>query len=163
LQEQLFALAAAPLSSLFLVLAIVPAVFPHHSHGVDLWLPQPTASWQQAFDECGDDRLIYLQLLPDGRARINETAVRKEELQDLITRIYETRDHEFLYFRADPRLTVQEVSAAIGPAQGSLPHLRLIAVTPEVERQSDRSHDFCTVSRRLWQRERAEQLAARRN
>ena len=64
-QQQLLALAAAPLSSLFLLLAILPAVFPHKSHGVDLWLPQPAASREQAFEECGDDRLIYLRLPAD--------------------------------------------------------------------------------------------------
>ena len=89
--------------------------------------------------------------------------MKKEDLQSLITRIYETRNEEFLYFIADGQVSMADVAAAIGPAQGRLPRLRLIAVTPEVERQSDRSHDFCTVSRRLWQRERVEQLAAQRN
>lgn len=129
--QQIIELSAAPVASLFLLLTILPAAFPPSSGGVDLWLPQRAASWRQAFDECGDDRLIYLQLLPDGRSQINETPVRQAELQNLLTRIYETRNEEFLYFSGDARLSVAEVASVVGEAQGRLPRLRLIPITPE--------------------------------
>jgi hypothetical protein len=150
----LFGMAAAPLASLFLLLAVLQASERNSSVGIDLWLPATGHSSQESLDQCGDDRLIVVQFLPAGRAQINQTGLSQREVPGLLKRIFQARNQRWVFYEADPSLTAESVYEVLGDAQGLIDRLRIIPITPGVKHQLALSNDYsCGVSNRLWQRE----------
>ncbi len=153
--EQMLMLAASPFASLFLLLSVLTPAYVSPAHGIDFWIHGKDQTWQKAYDQCGDDRLIVLQLFPAGRAKINQTEIDQAKLSDTLDLIFGTRRPRFLYIIADPRISVETVFSIAGEAQGRIPHLRIVPITPKMIRESHLTEGR-TVSDRLWQRELAE-------
>lgn len=108
---RLQAMLAAPLASLFLVLAAIAATSLQTGHGYDFALTQVV---YPATGDCGESSDFYAVLLPGSRALLNNEEMSRSRMQDRLERAYTTRSERALLLDADPELGVDEVMQAVG-------------------------------------------------
>lgn len=112
---------AAPLASLFLLLAIVPMITRPKPSGQPVLTTHPCAPDEvQTFN----NRSIVVRLMPRGRAMINANEMSQGDLQTKLPLIFSARSDGTLYLEADSNLPFQEVASFIGTARSRTKDLK---------------------------------------
>jgi biopolymer transport protein ExbD len=126
---QMEAMAAAPLASLFLLLAVLLPGSIRFARGIEVWLPLQD---QSSFN-CDDYHFVLVTLLLRNRANLNADAASYAEVQRALPAIYKTWRFHLLYIDADPNLPAGTVESFIAEAQLRTPDLHIAAVTPRMK------------------------------
>ena len=129
-------LTAAPLASLFLLLAVLLATSMQGAHGY--WC-QSTTVWPPEQD-CGDGRPLFAELEPNHRAILNGHKMSEARLQDVLELENSTRAERVLLLDADPSLGMQDVTSVIDEAKSRSDGLYVALLTSEARRAVNDQH-----------------------
>ena len=139
--NRLRSLLAAPLASLFLILAFCTFEL-QKPPSVGMVLPLARVREIPGYNCPGVDRTIYAQLHKDGSYWINETQVPANELRLRLAEIYENRQEKILPISSDPDVSYGEFANFYSKVESSTSNLRIILRT----RQLDAQLDLCSPS-----------------
>jgi biopolymer transport protein ExbD len=117
-------LTLAPLAALFLMLAAVVAA----SHPTSKGFPLKTSYVTR---DCYN-RTVVVEVIHNGLS-INARAVKRDELDDLLRRIFKTREERVLYVRADPDVAFERVADAIDICIRQADHVVLLTPSVRIE------------------------------
>jgi len=140
--DQLRAMLAAPVASLFLVLLLcamvvsrpaatgffVPVIRLHHNPN------EPT--------DC-DGLAELIRLTADERIWINGEAVQRDRLSSRIAEIMSNRAERIVYVVVDSRSSYGQFASFLDAVAGSTPELHTVVVSGEVLKAFEKDHDLC--------------------
>jgi hypothetical protein len=111
------------------VLLLGREILRHHSHGstgvyVGLHL-------LPSKNGCGDSSTIALHIFDRHKVKINSGLVPVDSLAGRLKDIFSQRFNHVLFVRADPDVSFQDVVGFIDLAQGAVPDLQPILLTPD--------------------------------
>ena len=95
-----------PLIDILLVLLVIFMMIPHHQKGLKAALPQ--TSERPALKT--PDETIIVQVAADGSVRINQSAVRLDQLGERLQQIFAPRSDRVAFLQADRSLEFQAVA-----------------------------------------------------
>jgi|SRR5271165_2141477 len=97
-----------PLIDLLLVLLVIFMIIPHRQMGLQADLPQTADPKSEPVPE-----VIIVQLCSDGSLRINQLAVKREELPLRLERIFVPRAQHVAFLQGDRSLEFQAVAQVL--------------------------------------------------
>ncbi|MGB8259430.1 MAG: biopolymer transporter ExbD [Terracidiphilus sp.] len=135
---------AAPVSALFLVLALVAfGARQHSSAGVPLRVnaipPDPPAPIA-----C-DSMEIVVELDGAGKVRINGFELAREQLRGKLSEIYENRYVKKVYVMADSSVSYQDFVDFLSRIEGASPGLQVVLFSGELRRRQEEKAVFPCV------------------
>ena len=126
--DQHLNLCAAPLASLFLLLAAVPAATHSVLFGQRVLTTHPCAPGEK---QIFYNRAVVIRLMHDGKAMLNSSQTTQNDLQALLPMIFSTRPSGVLYLDADSDLSFQEVASFLDTARAHTKHLHFAIISHE--------------------------------
>jgi biopolymer transport protein ExbD len=131
-------LLAAPLASLFLVLLLcaLPTRGPA-SVGINVPMTRVREIPSENCFSGLSDRDIVLHLKDDGSTWINETRLRREEIRERMSRIYENRAERIAFMLVDPNVSYGEFADVYDQAASSTPGLHIGLLTRQLREHVD--------------------------
>ncbi len=82
---------------------------------------------------CEDDILIIARLTADGRTWINWTQIEPDQLQPLLTQVYEGRHERAIHVMADPSIPYGQFAEFLAKISSSRPVLHIVLLTEGVK------------------------------
>jgi biopolymer transport protein TolR len=106
--------------ALFLILAVVPAAIPLTSRGF------PVVVAFSRLGECGDGRIVIVEVLRGGSLRLNSEDVKRDLLETRLHDIFQTRVERVVFIRADPEVPYGQVAEAIDVASRQVDYVAIL-------------------------------------
>ena len=104
-----------PLIDILLVLLVIFMVIPHRQMGLQADLPQEAGLPVRVVPP----ETIIVQIASDGSLRINQSVVQREELRELLERIFALRAHCVAFLQGDRSLEFQVVARVLDEMQAA--------------------------------------------
>ena len=98
-----------PLIDILLVLLVIFMMIPHHQKGLQAALPQPSGPASPNTP----DETVMVQVVADGSVRINQSAVRLDQLSARLQEIFAPRSDRVAFLQADRSLEFQAVAQVL--------------------------------------------------
>jgi biopolymer transport protein TolR len=116
-----------PMIDVLLVLLIIfMAALPSMRKAIDIQLPDPNPTVQQANPQSNQ---IVLEVLPGGVYSINTEKIDKQGLGPRLKAIYDPRPEKIIFVKGDPTVKYQDVIEAMDIARGS--GVKVVGVPPK--------------------------------
>ncbi len=115
-----------PMIDVLLVLLIIfMMAIPMLRKAIDVQIPDPTPVEAQPATESDQ---IVLQVLPDGKFKVNSEDVAAANLHDFLQDVYDGRPNKIIFVKGDPTVTYQDVVSAMDVARGA--GVKVIGIPP---------------------------------
>ncbi|HET7621271.1 MAG TPA: biopolymer transporter ExbD [Gemmatimonadaceae bacterium] len=116
-----------PMIDVLLVLLIIfMMAIPMLRKAIDVQIPDPTPTQTVAPDNSDQ---IVLQVLPDGKFKVNSEDVPAANLHDFLKNVYDGRPSKIIFVKGDPTVKYQEVVHAMDVARGA--GVKVIGIPPK--------------------------------
>lgn len=116
-----------PMIDVLLVLLIIfMMAIPMLRKAIDVQIPDPTPTQQTA--EANPDQIV-LQVLPDGKFKVNSEEVPSGNLQKFLNDLYAPRPDKIIFVKGDPKVKYQDVVHAMDVARGA--GVKVIGIPPK--------------------------------
>jgi biopolymer transport protein ExbD len=116
-----------PMIDVLLVLLIIfMMAIPMLRKAIDVQIPDPTP--QQAVTTPPSDQIV-LQVLPDGKFKVNSEEVAADNLGNFLKDLYDPRPEKIIFVKGDPKVKYQEVVHAMDVARGA--GVKVIGIPPK--------------------------------
>lgn len=120
-----------PMIDVLLVLLIIfMVIVPSLRKSIDVQLPDPTPV---AVPANQDNTNIVLEVLPEGKFKINSEQVDKPNLQRRLQEIYGPRPDKIIFIKGDSTVVYQDVIFAMDVSRGA--GVKVIGITPKATGQ----------------------------
>ena len=125
---------AVSFAAVFLILLLCVLAITRKPSAEGVILPIPKVR-TYPFNDCYDDRSVWVLLFKDGRIRINETPISRNELKPLISQIYAYRQEaNAIFMRVDPEVPYADFVNAYNDVASAHPGLRVGVITNDLRR-----------------------------
>ena len=132
--NRLYALIAAQLASLFLVLVLCTfEVRRPVSVGFRIPMLRIHRTAQDEFS-C-DDRSVFLRITRDGKTWINATEIPADQVRSTVATLMENRAERVVYVVVDSELSYGEFARFLDSVEGATEDLHVVVVSGEIRRQ----------------------------
>ena len=116
-----------PMIDVLLVLLIIfMMAIPMLRKAIDVQIPDPTP--QQQTQQSNPDQIV-LQVLPDGKFKVNSEEVPADNLAKFLKDLYDPRPEKIIFVKGDPKVKYQEVVHAMDLARGA--GVKVIGIPPK--------------------------------
>jgi biopolymer transport protein ExbD len=116
-----------PMIDVLLVLLIIfMMAIPMLRKAIDVQIPDPTP---QPTTTTNPPDQIVLQVLPDGKFKVNSEEVPAANLATFLKDLYEPRPEKIIFVKGDPKVKYQEVVHAMDLARGA--GVKVIGIPPK--------------------------------
>ena len=116
-----------PMIDVLLVLLIIfMMAIPMLRKAIDVQIPDPTPA--PATAEPNLDQIV-LQVLPDGKFKVNSEDVPADNLAKFLKDVYDGRPSKIIFVKGDPKVKYQEVVHAMDLARGA--GVKVIGIPPK--------------------------------
>jgi biopolymer transport protein ExbD len=116
-----------PMIDVLLVLLIIfMVIVPSLRKSIDVQLPDPTP---QVAPANADNTNIVLEVLPEGKFKINSEEATREGLPKRLAEIYGPRPDKIIFVKGDSTVKYQDVIYAMDVARGA--GVKVIGITPK--------------------------------
>ena len=116
-----------PMIDVLLVLLIIfMMAIPMLRKAIDVQIPDPTPT--TAVPPSQSDQIV-LQVLPDGKFKVNSEDVPAANLATFLKDLYEPRPDKIIFVKGDPKVKYQEVVHAMDLARGA--GVKVIGIPPK--------------------------------
>lgn len=116
-----------PMIDVLLVLLIIfMVIVPSLRKSIDVQLPDPTP---QVAPPNADNTNIVLEVLPEGKFKINSEEATREGLPKRLAEIYGPRPDKIIFVKGDSTVKYQDVIYAMDVARGA--GVKVIGITPK--------------------------------
>lgn len=112
----------------------------HEAIGVNVLLPSVCTPEQERNE--GDDRPIWVRLLPKGLNYINQEQISRNEIIPRVAALMATRQERIVYLQGADQMSYGEIAASVGDLHASIEDLNIALVTSSQFAHSTQFHCF---------------------